>query len=361
MIFQIDNTSHTDIVLVDSDHQYLDTTMWIEPEFSKKQIRKAGESLIGKDEKIGIDDALIILSNWRGSHAYPLNSVQNSLRYRAKQLDNDYIITQRLKRASSIKDKLNRFPDMKLDRIQDIGGCRAILSNTQLVYQLREDIINMQSVNIIKEYDYIEKPKESGYRGIHLISQYCGKQSIFEGLRIEIQIRNKIQHYWATAVEIIDRFTNQQLKSGLEDNKWVLFFKLMSLLMTDIEKGKTINLEYAKQLKNLENELKVKEKLTNYSVFVNWTENEEKRKGKFLLMLDTNKRTISVEYFNDRQLLEATKNYAHLEKQFEEKNIDIVLVEAKSIQELKKGYPNYFADSSAFTGYLSYCINQVSE
>jgi len=334
--------------------------MRIKPEHSKNQVKKAGETLIKKESKMPEEEALIILNNWRSSHIYPLKVVQNSLRYRANLIDKTCIVTQRLKRISSIKNKLKRFPRMKLDTMQDIGGCRAILLSNELVYKIKEELLNTNNINIVREDDYIKNPKETGYRGIHLISQYCGSEKEFEGLRIEIQIRNKLQHYWATAVEIVDRFTNQQLKSGLENNDWNLFFRLMSDLIKDIEDNQeVINLEYAKQVKELEGNLKIRERLTNYSVIINWTENNEKKKGKFLLMLDNNKNSIGIRHFRNNELIEATNTYAELENQYKEENIDIVLVEANSIQELKRGYPNYFADSKSFVNLLSHFIAGV--
>ncbi len=143
---------------------------WITPQYSKGKINKAGETLI--QQNISDDDtlntALEILSNWKGSHAYPLNSIQSSLRYRAKSIDNDFLIAQRLKRTSSVRSKLQRLPSMKLSRMQDIGGCRAILSHISHVDILKRQLVNdLHSFNITREYNYIKKPKETGYRGIH--------------------------------------------------------------------------------------------------------------------------------------------------------------------------------------------------
>lgn len=50
--------------------------------------------------------------------------------------------------------------------------------------------------------DYISTPKESGYRSLHL--KYKNKNKYrpdYDGLQIEIQLRTKLQHIWATAVE----------------------------------------------------------------------------------------------------------------------------------------------------------------
>ena len=106
---------------------------WIKPECSKTRVGKAGEYLIGaRAEKEFLEESITILINWRSAHAFPLNSIQNSLRHRAKKVDKDYLITQRLKRISSIENKLRRFPTMELNRMQDIGGCRVILSSNSM-------------------------------------------------------------------------------------------------------------------------------------------------------------------------------------------------------------------------------------
>ncbi|TON38231.1 (p)ppGpp synthetase, partial [Vibrio parahaemolyticus] len=47
-----------------------------------------------------------------------------------------------------------------------------------------------------------------------------------------------IQHSWATAVEIVDLFTNQSLKSNDGKKEWLEFFKLVSNEFSKIE-GKT--------------------------------------------------------------------------------------------------------------------------
>ena len=48
------------------------------------------------------------------------------------------------------------------------------------------------------------------------------------GLRIEIQIRSRLQHAWATAVETVDAFSGTSLKttggSGSEKTDWGRFY-----------------------------------------------------------------------------------------------------------------------------------------
>ncbi|MBU6438396.1 MAG: hypothetical protein KGQ77_12790, partial [Betaproteobacteria bacterium] len=63
----------------------------------------------------------------------------------------------------------------------------------------------------------------------------------FNNQKIEVQLRTRLQHAWATAVEIVDAFTGQALKSGLKlnsgDPKWRRFFALMSSVIAIREKN----------------------------------------------------------------------------------------------------------------------------
>ena len=47
-------------------------------------------------------------------------------------------------------------------------------------------------------------------------------------MRIELQFRSRLQHLWATGVEIVDTFTEEALKFGRGGNDWRRFFALMS-------------------------------------------------------------------------------------------------------------------------------------
>ena len=108
---------------------------WIEPECSKKAVSRAGDTLL--DESTSENDysnAINILNNWRSSHAFPLSTVQTLLRSKAIKIDRYALIAQRLKRVPSILSKLRRFNTMRLHRMQDIGGCRAVVSDSKSNY-----------------------------------------------------------------------------------------------------------------------------------------------------------------------------------------------------------------------------------
>ena len=105
----------------------------------------------------------------------------------------------------TIIDKLKRYPNMKLTTMQDIGGVRAILNSVEDVYSLVSEYRESKRFahELVDQKDYIQSPRdEDCYRSIHLIYRYRNSQAKnYNGLRIELQIRTRLQHLWATAVE----------------------------------------------------------------------------------------------------------------------------------------------------------------
>jgi ppGpp synthetase/RelA/SpoT-type nucleotidyltranferase len=145
---------------------------WATPLFEKPTVNKAGRALLENVDDFDLYvDALTVINNWRAIHAFPLNTFQMNLRRRGKKLDPDCLIAQRIKRLSSIEHKLQRFPQMKLSQMQDIGGCRAIVKDVSAVSAL----VNGFTASDVKHHlatrdDYILNPKKSGYRGVHLVA-----------------------------------------------------------------------------------------------------------------------------------------------------------------------------------------------
>jgi hypothetical protein len=104
---------------------------------SKGRIDKAGKELITlSPSDPRMDEALEVINNWRSCHSFPLQSIKMTLLKRAKKISSKAIIAQRLKRLRSISIKLGDNPNMKLSQMQDIGGCRDILSNIAQVDRL---------------------------------------------------------------------------------------------------------------------------------------------------------------------------------------------------------------------------------
>lgn len=334
---------------------------------TKGQVNKAGDIL--RHNKFD-DDALNTIGAWRALHIYPLQLAFNLLKKYTDRVGNKAIYGQRLKRLPSILYKLNRFPEIKLSRIQDIGGCRVILTDYDKLRVLSHML--RKSKNILENYkDYITYPKHDGYRSIHLI--YCcnSRKKEYDGLKIEFQLRTKLQHAWATAVEIVDTFSGQKLKLGEGDPDWKRFFYLVADEFAKVEglplHDNSIITDRMAEIKQLLEQLKVFEKLDGYASTIRTIESirEKSKFGKkavhiindscYVVCCNLQIRNINLFEFN--HISDAQEHYLMLEKTYLDTEWDIVLVRNNSIKNLKKAYPNYFADTQIFCEELKKELN----
>jgi len=330
------------------------------PEYSRREVNRAGEIFLdpnsGDTER---DYALSVINNWRTSHNFPLNTFQMRLRKIAKSINPDSLIAQRIKRLASIRLKLQRFEGMNMAQIQDIGGCRAIMKNMSevdlLVNTYKHDSRGIKH-KVAKEQDYIQYPKVSGYRGVHLIYKYkSDKNPVYDDMRVEIQIRTLMQHAWATAVETVGTFIQQSLKSSQGEADWLRFFIVMSSAMAIIEGKPTVPgtsenyNELRKEITDLSKKLDVEGHLTTFRESIEVI-GQKYTKGAhyFLLELDPVRKRVTIRPYTQTQLVTASLDYVTLEKRILGDNRDAVLVSADSIESLKLAFPNYYLDTEYF-------------
>ncbi len=113
-------------------------------------------------------------------------------------------IKSRIKSADSIESKLlkenKEFTVENVEKyINDIVGIRIICAFKKDIYELIELIKRSDIIRVIKEKDYIENPKKSGYRSYHLIVE-VPIELINEKtyVKAEIQIRTLAMDLWAS-------------------------------------------------------------------------------------------------------------------------------------------------------------------
>jgi putative GTP pyrophosphokinase len=338
------------------------------PDSSKKQINKAGDVLVafwreppGATAEAGVASAWMLASAWRACHAYPINTFQATLRTKLRDSFTDPIVAQRLKRLPTIIDKLIRYPAMKLTTMQDIGGVRAVLSSVSEAERLA-DIYEKKSHflhELVDLKNYISEPRsQDGYRSIHLIYKYINKQCRdYDGLRLELQIRSRTQHKWATAVETMGTFLGQALKSRQGDKDWLDFFALISSFFAHREKRPPVprfaNLS-EKQTREgvveIEHKLQALAKMNGFSMAADQIIKGE-GKGRFyhLIVLDSLQKTVQIFPYDRESFKQALADYSTYEAQAAEgKKIEPVLVSAGPLDKLRRAYPNFFLDVKEF-------------
>jgi ppGpp synthetase/RelA/SpoT-type nucleotidyltranferase len=341
---------------------------WITPKYSNAVIDRAGSFITRPQswmEGVDYEDALEIVENHRASHSFPLLVFRMGLTHRAKKIDSEVIVAQRLKRFPSVDMKLRRFPTMRLSHMQDIGGCRAVVRSVRMVRRLvnsfKKSDIKHKRLRIV---DYIKQPRDSGYRGIHLVySYYSDRKPTYNGLKIEVQLRTRLQHAWATAVETIDAFTDQALKGGKGEQQWQRFFAVMGTYIAKKEKCPIVpdtpstegGLRY--QIMYLARVLEVDAHLQAYQATLQYLEQDVKGARYYLLELDSKAWTVNIRGFKTPQ--EGLDRYADAEKRnINHPGRDAVLVSAGNLEELKRVFPNYLADTHVFLRTLREAITQ---
>jgi hypothetical protein len=334
---------------------------WAAPRYSKPQVDVAGRTVADRSASAEARAlAVAVVDNWRASHSFPLNTIQVGLRQKAKQVDKGSIVAQRIKRLSSIEGKLARFPSMNLSRMQDLGGCRGVVSTVDQVNALREMYRRSnQKHRLVREDDYIACPKESGYRGVHLVYRYFSdRKTTYNGMLIEMQLRTQLQHTWATAVETAGTFIQQALKSSQGEAEWLRFFRLMGTSIALREKcapvpGTAPDMGgIREEVRRIEAELKVVSRLTAFGRALTWMEEPEIRRLRahfYILELNVPARTIELRAYRASESERAAMEYAAIERTLPDRpGVDAVLVSVESAAALRRAYPNYFLDTTAF-------------
>ena len=104
---------------------------------SKNNIDRAGKSLSNNSwkDKEQQSEHNLIFDEYRKSHLIPLTDITLKLQYWLSSFSTNYYIAQRLKRKPQIMKKLIRL-SVRLTQLQDIGGCRIIVENNDIVDNL---------------------------------------------------------------------------------------------------------------------------------------------------------------------------------------------------------------------------------
>ncbi len=253
--------------------------------------------------------------------------------------------------------------------MQDIGGLRAVVDTISTVRKLENLYRNSNFKHqLVSSKDYISNPKEDGYRSIHLVYKYFNSHSPnFNELLLEIQLRTRLQHSWATAVETMGTFLGQALKSGQGERPWREFFEIASAAFTHVEGTESIpaynslsSIEILSRLDETENNLHVLNKLQGFSIAANKIIATRGAGSYHLVILDSSNRSVSIMPFPKTQLERANIEYAKVEERGQKgESIEAVLVSAGPVEALKKAYPNYFLDTHDFVLQIRKLLKKV--
>jgi putative GTP pyrophosphokinase len=321
------------------------------PGGSKERVNRAGASV---RSDVATKDDLEVIDAWRAAHRPVLNTFQAILRNRTQ--GTNVVVAQRHKRKSTIFGKLRRFPGMRLARMDDVAGCRLIFPTQEELTAFRTKMHKARFNHVLKnnseKYDYMARPKETGYRGIHDVYSYDvnsrhGKH--FKGLLIELQYRTFHQHAWATAVEVVGFITESQPKFQEGDKRYEDALSLASeIIARAYENAFSCHANITDE--DLVNQFLIAEEelgLMRMLRALNSANGEVSEKRNVILIFgDTQDGKPELETKSFRDATDALRALFELETDNPGK--DIVLVRADSSDDVRTAFRNYFSDATEF-------------
>ena len=113
-------------------------------------------------------------------------------------------IKTRLKSTDSLAKKLVRkgFPltvESIEQNIYDVAGVRVVCTFPEDMFALADALLAQDDVVLIERRDYVNNPKPSGYRSLHLIIEtpiYLEKEKRL--VKVEVQLRTISMNFWAS-------------------------------------------------------------------------------------------------------------------------------------------------------------------
>lgn len=345
----------------------------LEERFSKNKIKKAGRK-IRKNEG-DLKDARSKIQSFRAEHEEPLKHISKIV---SSCSPDDTQVVTRLKRLDTIIDKLTR-PSLDgrtenktcVTNMNDIAGCRAIFSDINCLFATLKGIHNLvnqfESISIKDVDNYIETPKgnDCGYRSVHVIIEY---ETPMKTLKVEVQLRTRVQHLWATSVEIIDLIERTKIKTlshipfAMKEQAQVHWEELLSLMSEVIAFHEGCITLGEKRLKEIKNKLryldrKVKSinklksfKMVSESIYLHGTG----RNQYYIVVIGLDNDSVKVlaeQVFDDEY--KALLIFNNIEKVASSmSDTNALMVATKDISSLSVAYPNYLGDCQAFTEML---------
>ncbi len=195
------------------------------------------------------------------------------------------------------------------------------------------DIIERRGAN-----DYVTKPKSDGYRSYHMYVMQEGTDK-----PIEIQIRDKEMHNWATLVEIFDILYGLGIKEGNKNNPLQEFLYLFS-------HKNVLSAEGSERILKIENKLHIFGDMCQmfsnnyYKVRKQWA---VRKRGENYLVLEAGK--------GFQTTLDAFSSFDEAEncyysKYLAKRNTNLVMVYSKSSEfnDISFAYSNYILSVHSF-------------
>ena len=187
-------------------------------------------------------------------------------------------------------------------------------------------------------------------------SYHSDRNDLWNGLKTEIQVRSQLQHQWATAVETVGTFTGDSLKSGIGDRDWLRFFALMSSVIAEREETIVVpdtpanQRELVSEIRQHDQTLGISRRLAVFQNLALQLRGARSINNHWVgLELDPLANQVAGRIFNPDDWERANEWYSDRELENRDNpHVVVVLVSSSSLSDLRRAYPNIFADIGRF-------------
>jgi len=245
-----------------------------------------------------------------------------------------------------------------LSQLQDIGGIRIIFETNDNISGFMEliesKLVKSRYFTIEKITDYRELGRDdSGYRAVHFIIKR-------NEIKMELQLRSRIQHYWAESIERTSVIYGYNLKN-LEGNQTVInYFKQLSNIFHEIEcKRKPSNeiIDKLETLRETSEQIIIKSDKRNvFDSFVNESfikamiSREAGLRSQFhnwMIAFNWNTGAFSRWGVIDGNSEQTIKNYVEWEKNWPaNEGYEVVLIGSSDVSTIRQTHSHYFGIKS---------------
>ena len=163
-----------------------------------------------EDADLAMEDLRLDYAQIRGVYAAAIREIHARL----QNLDSEFSFRNRHNPIHHIETRVKTLPSIikKLrsmnvpvsiinakKTLHDIAGVRVVCRYVDDIYRIANLLLSQDDILLILEKDYIKKPKENGYRSLHIVVDvpvYMIEGRLF--IPVEIQIRTVAMDFWAT-------------------------------------------------------------------------------------------------------------------------------------------------------------------
>lgn len=206
------------------------------PPWSGKQLKRLGQALVAPGTSSEEYPAYEDVMAWHGDLADEVSSQIESQEWSSKV--GAFDVSSRAKTVDTLREKLIRETNLKLNQVQDIAGVRVDIDGhlgvqTAFCEELA-DFFGGEGRAVVKD---IRQQPHSGYRAVHVWLRLPAG-------RVEIQVRTRYQSAWANVYERLgDLFGRQIRYGGVGDGTAEQVVTSMHILSNRLRSAEELQLE----------------------------------------------------------------------------------------------------------------------